>query len=153
MRSLRHPLIFLPSRLSDIQSSLNRCRLYRVTMFAGIHQQRLPEDEGCLFYYFNYSCQHYQKNENFLLEAHCQYMLYFKNRFFSLSLNTVLARPFQERRYDFAIESKYFFTYSFLNILYFLVKIFIVWYMIFICFNKGQMLFVQYNWIIVFEFI
>lgn len=83
MRSLRHPLIFLPSRLSDIQSSLNRCRLYRVTMFAGIHQQRLPEDEGCLFYYFNYSCQYYlKKNENFLLEAHRQYMLYFKNRFF-----------------------------------------------------------------------
>lgn len=57
--------------------------------------------------------------------------------FFFLSLNTVLARPFQERRYDFAIESKYFFTYSLLNILYFLGKIFIVWYMIFICFNKG----------------
>lgn len=152
MRSLRHPLIFLPSRLSDIQSSLNRCRLYRVTMFAGIHQQRLPEDEGCLFYYFNYSCQHYQKTKTsyWKLTANICYILRID---FFLSLDTVLARPFQERRYDFAIESKYFFTYSFLNILYFLGKIFIVWYMIFICFNKGQMLFVQYNWIIVFEFI
>lgn len=101
MRSLRHPLIFLPSRLSDIQSSLNRCRLYIVTMFAGIHQQRLPEDEGCQFYYFNYSCQHYQKNENFLLEAHCQYMLYFKNRFFfSLAQHSLgQALPGEEVRF------------------------------------------------------
>lgn len=148
MRSLRHPLIFLPSRLSDIQSSLNRCRLYRVTMFAGIHQQRLPEDEGCLFYYFNYSCQHYQKNENFLLEAHCQYMLYFKNRFFFSRSTQSWLGP--SRRGGTILQQN---QNTFLLILYFLVKIFIVWYMIFICFNKGQMLFVQYNLIIVFEFI
>lgn len=101
MRSLRHPLIFLPSRLSDIQSSLNRCRLYRVTMFAGIHQQRLPEDEGCLFYYFNYSCQHYQKKTKtsyWKLTANICYIL--RIDFFSLARHSLgQALPGEEVRF------------------------------------------------------
>lgn len=101
MRSLRHPLIFLPSRLSDIQSSLNRCRLYRVTMFAGIHQQRLPEDEGCLFYYFNYSCQHYQKKPKtsyWKLTANICYIL--RIDFFSLARHSLgQALPGEEVRF------------------------------------------------------
>lgn len=101
MRSLRHPLIFLPSRLSDIQSSLNRCRLYRVTMFAGIHQQRLPEDEGCLFYYFNYSCQHYQKKPKtsyWKLTANICYIL--RIDFFSLAQHSLgQALPGEEVRF------------------------------------------------------
>lgn len=79
-------------------------------MFAGFHQQRLPEDESCLFYYFNYSCQYYQKPKISYrqLTAIISYVLRI-DFFFSLP-NTVLARPFQDRRYDFAIEWNYSFS-------------------------------------------
>lgn len=67
------------------------------------------KDESCLFYYFNYSCQYYQKPKTSCrqLTAIISYVLRI-DFFFSLP-NTLLARPFQDRRYDFAIEWNYSF--------------------------------------------